>query len=140
MFVARRSRALVAAANSIQHKVLKSVVGRAGYEAVPARNTDEALNILDDGLGGIRLIIVDMDLDGGDALDVVRVTRYLDPEHRIGVIVRSEQPDEHDKIMSIAAGADACVPTSSDASDLLGTIWNLDSHVFEDALETALAV
>jgi len=140
MSVAVSKSVLIATANSIHSQTIRSVVERAGYLAAFASSADEALDVLNDRLSSIRLVIVDMNLRGDDGLDIVRVVRYLDPEHQIRSIVRCEQPDEHDKIACIAAGADACIPLRIDAKALMSAIWKLPRDPYEDETRSALAV
>ncbi len=109
MNISRKTDVLLAVSSTVELEDFRHVAERAGCNARYAANIADALDLLADDLGAIGVVIVDVELGGGDGLDVIRALRYLDPLHQIRAIARATHQDEQTRTACIAAGADVLV-------------------------------
>ncbi len=138
MEYARNQRILFASSNSLQQKIIAGVLERARYQVVIADSSDDAMDMLESSSSSYGLVIADTSLPGLGGLDVIRVLRYLDREHRVKAIVRTEDICEQVEVASLAAGADELLPIPIEEDMLLAVVRRLLPPVIEQA-RTALA-
>jgi len=116
---------LVATSNPIQRKILQGALERASYQVVPACNSDEAIDELENRVSRFDLVIVDATLPGLGGLDVIRVLRYLDTSQHARAIVRADTVSEEVRVAAIAAGADELLPIPVEEDLLLAVVRRL---------------
>lgn len=85
-----------------------------------ASSLEELLKILKDGF--VRLIIIDVELNGKDWREGVDVLAGIRRESRIPMIVVSAQSAEEAKIMALEAGADDYVAAGCNPLELLARV------------------
>lgn len=85
-----------------------------------ARNLEELLELLREGT--IKLMLIDVELDGRDWHKGVEVLARIRRESRIPMIVVSAQSEEEAKIMALNAGADDYVMAGCNPLELLARV------------------
>jgi two-component system sensor histidine kinase RpfC len=132
-------RILVATSNSIQRRILRGVLEKAGYRVVTASSSDEALDELESKVATFQMVIADTALPGLGGLDVIRVLRYLDSAQRVRAIVRAEQLCEEVRVAAVAAGADELLPIPVEEDLLLAVVRRLMPPETVPAVSSAMA-
>jgi len=82
-------------------KLLAYPLRKEGYEVVPARDGDEALERF--GEGNVDLIVLDVMLPKRDGFDVCRRLRARSP---VPIIMLTAKAEEFDKVLGLELGAD----------------------------------
>ena len=114
--------ALVAVANVMHQRTVQKVLQQEGFNTVTASDTDSAMAALEDQVGAFQLLLLDFDLPGLGALDVLRVYTYLTIDTQAGAIVRIAEQTEESLVSCLAAGVDQCLPIPTDCERLRATV------------------
>lgn len=96
------------------------LLGTLGYEAVPARSGDQALQIFDEKKDEIDVVLLDLVMPGRDGAEVLRELRAMDPKVR--VVVSSGYPMEGRDRALKKLGAAAFVRKPFSTEELVRTL------------------
>jgi two-component system, chemotaxis family, sensor kinase CheA len=83
----------------------KAILESAGYEAVLARDAEEALEILDTNT--FNLIVVDFEMPGMNGLEFTRSIRQKPQSSEIPILMLTSRGSDEDKRRGLAAGVQA---------------------------------
>ncbi len=131
-------RVLVAAENLVQAHLLHNALERAGYSVMVAASGEEAIDLLSNESQLPELLLVDEDLPGISAYEVVGTLRYLDRRDEVPVVLRSHSLDQTTRVACLAAGVDAWLPIPVERKVLVETVGRLVSPA--PAVEQRVAV
>jgi two-component system, OmpR family, KDP operon response regulator KdpE len=98
-------------------RVLRTAFVAQGYEAVDARNGEEALEMLRDGK--VDLVILDVNMPGMNGLETCRVIRSMS---EIPIVMLTVRDAEADKVEALDAGADDYMTKPFGSPELLARI------------------
>jgi two-component system, cell cycle response regulator len=96
---------LVAEDNPIFQSMLRNILGKWGYEAVPVRDGEEAWKILQSE-GSPRLAILDWMMPGLDGVEVCRRVREAGREPYVYIVLLTARTESRDLVEGMDAGAD----------------------------------
>ncbi len=97
--------------------VLTSTLSRMGFTAVPAKDGQEAMDIL--RRGEIHLVITDWDMPGMNGIDLCRAIRKEDLSGYIYVIMLTAREGNSQRLEGLCAGADDFLNKPLDPEELL---------------------
>jgi DNA-binding response OmpR family regulator len=118
-------RILVATENVVQSHLVRSALERAGYGVLMAASGDEAVDWLTAESSLPDLVLVDAEIPGISAFEVIGTLRYLDRRDEVPVVLRTEALDEGTQVACLAAGVDAWLPIPAEQRVLLETVARL---------------
>jgi diguanylate cyclase (GGDEF)-like protein len=98
-------RVLAAEDNPVFQYMLRTLLGRWGYEAVVAQDGNEALRILESG-DTPRLVILDWMMPGIDGVEICRRVRSANKEPYIYIVLLTGRTESQDLVEGMDAGAD----------------------------------
>ena len=114
---ARPTRVLAAEDNPIFQSMLRNLLTRWGYDAVIARDGNEALRILQSE-DAPRLAILDWMMPGADGVEVCRQVRAANREPYIYILLLTARADSQDLVDGMDAGADDYLTKPFNAHEL----------------------
>ena len=120
-------RILVADDDPTVPRALTMLLGKWGYEAVPARDGVEALEILT-GDNPPRVAVLDWNMPRLDGLEVCRQARELNPLEPPYLILLTGRVGHEDLLAGLKAGADEYLPKPIDPEELrlrLSAAWRI---------------
>lgn len=113
----RPMKVLVAEDNPVAQMMLTSMLGKWGYQAVPARDGVEAWETLS-AKDCPRLAILDWMMPGMDGVEVCRSVRSLGREPYIYILLLTAKTESRDLVEGMEAGADDYVTKPFNAHEL----------------------
>jgi DNA-binding response OmpR family regulator len=131
-------RILVASENVVQAHVVRSALEQAGYDVLLAASGDEAIDLLTADTDLPDLALVDADIPGISAYEVIGTLRYLDRRDEVPVILRAAALDESMRVACLAAGVDAWLPIPAEQGELLETVQRLLPQVTREERRIAV--
>jgi len=120
-------RVLVADDDPTVPRALTTLLGRWGYEAVPARDGAEALELLR-GDNPPKVAVLDWNMPRLDGLEVCRRARQLNPLEPPYLILLTGRVGHEDLLDGLKAGADEYLPKPVDPEELrlrLSAAWRI---------------
>ncbi|HZK81396.1 MAG TPA: response regulator [Humisphaera sp.] len=97
--------------------MLENTLSRMGYTSIPARDGNEAMEIL--RRGDIRLVITDWDMPGMNGVDLCRTIRREDLSGYVYVIMLTGREGPRQQMEGLYAGADDFINKPLDPESLL---------------------
>ncbi|HEY1493754.1 MAG TPA: diguanylate cyclase [Candidatus Solibacter sp.] len=113
----RPMRVLAAEDNLVFQSMLKTMLTRWGYEAVMARDGNEASNILA-GKDAPRLAVLDWMMPGIDGVEICRRIRSANREPYVYILLLTARTESQDLIEGMDAGADDYLTKPFNAQEL----------------------
>ena len=113
----RPMRVLAAEDNPVFQSMLKTMLTRWGYEAVMARDGNEAWNILE-GSDAPRLAVLDWMMPGMDGVEICRRIRSANREPYVYILLLTARTESQDLIEGMDAGADDYLTKPFNAHEL----------------------
>lgn len=113
----RAMRVLAAEDNPVFQSMLKTMLTRWGYEAVMARDGNEAWNILE-GEDAPRLAVLDWMMPGMDGVEICRRIRSANREPYVYILLLTARTESQDLIEGMDAGADDYLTKPFNAHEL----------------------
>ena len=113
----RPMRVLAAEDNPVFQSMLKTMLTRWGYEAVMARDGNEAWNILE-WPDAPRLAVLDWMMPGMDGVEICRRIRSANREPYIYILLLTARTESQDLIEGMDAGADDYLTKPFNAHEL----------------------
>jgi PleD family two-component response regulator len=110
-------RVLAAEDNPVFQSMLRTMLTRWGYEAVMARDGNEAWNILQ-GADAPRLAVLDWMMPGMDGVEICRRIRSAGREPYIYILLLTARNESQDLIEGMDAGADDYLTKPFNAHEL----------------------
>jgi two-component system cell cycle response regulator len=114
---AKPMRVLAAEDNPVFQSMLRSMLTKWGYDAVIARDGEEAWNVLQ-GEDAPRLAILDWMMPGIDGVEVCRRVRSANREPYIYILLLTARTDSQDLVEGMEAGADDYLTKPFNAHEL----------------------
>jgi putative two-component system response regulator len=103
--------------DSFALKVLERTLSRMGYSTVPARDGNEAMEIL--RRGEIRLVVTDWDMPGMNGVELCRAIRREDFSGYVYIIMLTGREGAKQRMEGLYAGADDFLNKPLDPEELL---------------------
>ena len=123
----RRYQVLVAEDNPVNQRVIRGLLGHAGFEVVLAQDGDEALTILESGQQ-FDLAIIDMHMPELSGPEVIQRWRFMEAGH-LPIIMLTADAREDAAKASCDAGADAFLTKPISSNSLMDVIAQLIDKV-----------
>jgi two-component system, OmpR family, response regulator RegX3 len=100
-------RVLIASADQGYTETLRNALRRTGCQARTMTRGDEVARICGEPGGVVDAVLIDLELEDGDALQACRRIRAVSP---VPLLVVAEEGDEMDRVLCLQLGADDFVP------------------------------
>jgi len=118
---------LVAEDNSVNQQVIQGILKHAGHNVTLTDSGEKVLDILDQDMGEVDMLILDMNMPEMNGIEVVKAVRFMDASHSLPVIMLTADATPETREASLDAGASAFQTKPVDARALLEKIASL-SH------------
>lgn len=113
---------IVADDSRLVRGIVEKAVASIGFEAVPAANGREALNILEAGDENINLVLLDWNMPVMNGIDVIKSMRSDDRFKKIPVLMVSTESEDERIKEAISAGAQRYLTKPFTADQLIDAI------------------
>ncbi|PKN19041.1 MAG: response regulator [Deltaproteobacteria bacterium HGW-Deltaproteobacteria-6] len=113
---------IVADDSRLVRGIVVKAVASIGFEAVPAANGREALNILEAGDENINLVLLDWNMPVMNGIDVIKSMRADDRFKKIPVLMVSTESEDDRINEAISAGAQNYLTKPFTADQLIDAI------------------
>jgi CheY-like chemotaxis protein len=133
--VTRQLTVLLVASDGLTRQITANGLAMYGYETILARDTAEALELLQSARK-IDVLVVDADLGGKvDGLGIAKTARLANP--RVDVIYTSRQPFRIPDAGKVKGAP--CIRTPYQPQQIVGMISELRTRTVSDAIERRVA-
>ncbi len=111
---------IVADDSRLVRGIVEKIVVSMGFEAVPAANGQEALDLLE--AGGIDMVLLDWNMPIMNGMDVIKTMRSDESFRQIPVLMVSTESEDERIRQALEAGAQGYLPKPFTPEQLTGAI------------------